>query len=243
MRFRAIVLVLFYAVLVLLVVPVLVVGAAFGVRKGIMAYGKWAMRVSRSWLRLEIETSGLEGLDRGRPSVFMANHLSFMDGPLLFMLLPGRTRVILKKSVFRLPVVGSAMHYVGFIPVDRKHASGGKRSIARAVRAMRKKGHSFLIFPEGTRSRSGKIQEFRRGGFFLALQSGAPIVPITIDGTYELMPKGQWYVRPGKIRVAFHASIPTAGLTAGDIPALSDRVKAAIVSGLAAPPPGASAAA
>ncbi len=238
MRCRAIVLVLFYIIIVLLVVPVLLVGAAFGVRKGIMAYGKWAMRVSRGWLRLEVETSGLDGLDRSRPSVFMANHLSFVDGPLLFMLLPGRTRVILKKSVFRLPVVGSAMHYVGFIPVDRKHASGGKRSIARAVRAMRKKGHSFLIFPEGTRSRTGKIQEFRRGGFFLAIESGAPVVPITIDGTFEAMPKGQWFVRPGKIRVSFHDPIPTAGLTPEDIPSLSDRVKAAIVSGPAAPAPG-----
>jgi len=235
MRFRTFTLALFYVVLVLLVVPVLIVGAAFGIRKGLMAYGKWAMRVSRGWLRIKVETSGLEELDRGRPGVFMANHLSFMDGPLLFMLLPGRTRVILKKSVLRLPVLGPAMRYVGFIPVDRKHASGGRRSIARAVRAMKMKGHSFLIFPEGTRSRSGRIQEFRRGGFFLAIESGAPIVPITIDGSFELMPKGQWFVRPGRIRVDFHAPIPTAGLTPEDIPALSDRVKTAIVSGLKPP--------
>jgi 1-acyl-sn-glycerol-3-phosphate acyltransferase len=237
MRFRSLILVLFYVLLVIIVVPVLIVGAAFGIRKGLMAYGKWAMRVSRRWLGIEVETSGLEELDRVRPGVFMANHQSFMDGPLLFMLLPGRTRVILKKSVLRLPVVGPAMRYVGFIPVDRKHTSGGRRSIAWAVRAMKMKGHSFLIFPEGTRSRTGKIQEFRRGGFFLAIESGAPIVPITISGTFELMPKGQWFVRPGRIRVAFHDPVPTAGLTPEDIPALSDRVKAAIVSGLAASSP------
>ena len=224
------------SILVLLVVPVLLVGAVFGIRKGLMAYGKWAMKVSRGWLRLEVETSGLEELDRGRSFVYMGNHVSFMDGPLLFMLLPGRTRVILKKSVLRLPVVGPAMRYVGFIPVDRKHASGGKLSIDRAVQAMRKKGHSFLIFPEGTRSRTGKIQEFRKGGFFLAIQSGAPIVPISINGTFELMPKGQWFIRPGKIRVAFHDPVPTAGLTPDDIPMLSDRVKAAIVAGLEPPP-------
>ena len=143
----------------------------------------------------------------------MPNHLSFLDGPLVMMLIPGAARVILKRSVLRLPIVGLGMRHVGFVPVDRKGAAGGKRSIARAAALMRDRGYSFLIFPEGTRSRDGNLRAFRRGGFFLALESGAPIVPVTIRGTFELMPKGQWFARRGTVRVAFHEPVPVTGYT------------------------------
>jgi len=90
-------------------------------------------------------------------------------GRLLFYVIPQRVRVILKKNIFRIPVAGAAMRFAGFIPVDRKRMSGGKRSIDEAVQAMKEKGYSFLIFPEGTRSRDGKLHDLKRGGFFLAV--------------------------------------------------------------------------
>lgn len=227
---RTVILLVFYVVLVALLTPVLLVFWALSIRDPLLRVAKWAMAVSRRILGLKIEVSGLENVEPGRSYVYMANHLSFLDGPLLFYVIPQRVRVILKKSVFRIPIVGQGMRFVGFVPVDRKRASGGKRSIDEAARMMKERGYSFLIFPEGTRSRTGKLQPFKRGGFFLALAAGAPIIPITIKGTFELMPKGRIFPRRGPIKVIFHPPVETAGRTVEDIPALLEAVRQAIAS-------------
>jgi 1-acyl-sn-glycerol-3-phosphate acyltransferase len=230
MRFRTIALVLFYVLLVIFITPFIGFCMLTGLRDPLIAVGQWAMRVSRRVLGIKVEVSGLDRIDPRTALIFMPNHTSFLDGPMLEMLIPGAARVVLKKSVGRIPIVGLAMRFVGFIPVDRKGAEGGKRSIARAVRMVREKGYSFLIFPEGTRSRDGKLQRFRRGGFFLALESGAPIVPVTIRGTFELMPKRQKYARRGSVRVAFHDPIPVTGYTIETMAGLMDEVREAILS-------------
>jgi 1-acyl-sn-glycerol-3-phosphate acyltransferase len=162
----------------------------------------------------------------------MPNHISFLDGPLAFMLIPQPVRVILKKEVFRLPVVGPGMRFVEFVPVDRKGARGGRASIERAARLMKDKGFSFLIFPEGTRSRDGQLQRFRRGGFFLALESGAPIVPISIKGTYDMMPKGSFFIKRSYLRVTFHPAVPVEDYQAENLSKLIDRVRLIIQTGL-----------
>jgi 1-acyl-sn-glycerol-3-phosphate acyltransferase len=221
-------LLLVYAVLILIAIPILIVCVLAGVRDPLIAYGKWAMRVSRVILGIKVEVLGREHARPGVPVVYMPNHQSFLDGPLIEMVLPVPARIILKKGVFGIPVVGIAMQYVGFIPVDRKGAQGGKKSVGRAAQLMRKRGYSFLVFPEGTRTRDGTLQAFRRGGFFLALESGAPIVPITIKGTFALMPRGQWYARRGRIQVIFHEAIPVAGYTVETMPALIEKVRAAL---------------
>lgn len=230
MRLRTIALVLFYVLLVILITPFIVFCMLTGLRDPLIAIGQWAMRVSGRVLGIKVDVSGLEGFDPRTALVFMPNHISFLDGPLLEMLIPGAARVVLKKSIVGIPIVGLGMRFVGFVPVDRKGVQGGKRSIARAVRMVREKGYSFLIFPEGTRSRDGKLQAFRRGGFFLALESGAPIVPVTIRGTFELMPKGQKYARKGTVQVAFHDPIPVTGFTIGTMAGLMEKVRDAIQS-------------
>lgn len=226
---RTIFLVLFYIVLVILITPFILFCMLTGLRDPLIAVGQWAMRVSRRILGIKVEVSGLDRIDPRTALIFMPNHISFLDGPLLEMLIPGAARVVLKKSVLRLPVVGLGMRHVGFVPVDRKSAEGGKKSIAWASSLMRERGYSFLIFPEGTRSRDGRLQAFRRGGFFLALASGAPIVPVTIRGTFELMPKGQKYARSGAVRVAFHDPIPVRGYTVETMAGLMDRVREVIL--------------
>jgi 1-acyl-sn-glycerol-3-phosphate acyltransferase len=228
---RTALLVLFYVVLIILITPFIIFCMLTGLRQPLVEIGLWAMRVSRRILGIEVEVSGLDRLEPGRPCVFMPNHESFLDGPLVMTLIPGVARVILKKSILKIPIVGTAMLFVGFVPVDRKGAQGGRKSIARAVRLMKTKGYSFLIFPEGTRSLDGRIGPFRRGGFFLALQSGAPIVPVTIRGTGALMPKKQWYARRGTVRVVFHDPIPMTGFAADTMPALMEKVKAVIETG------------
>ena len=223
---------LLFVVFVLLAVPLLIVSFLVRAPELLLAYGRGAVRLACWILGFDLSVEGREKLGPAGGFVFMANHLSLIDGPLLVALIPRRLRVILKKSLFQIPVIGAAMAYVGFVPVDRKHASGGQRAIARAARLMREKSVSFLIFPEGTRSRDGRLHDFRRGGFFLALESGAAIAPISIRGTYELMPKGQKYIRKGKIRVVFHEPVPVAGLGREDIPALMGRVRAVVAAGL-----------
>jgi len=225
-------LVLFYGVLVILLTPFILLCMLTGLRDPLIAVGQWAMRAGRRILGIRLEVSGLERLAPRTAYIYMPNHLSFLDGPMLEMLIPGAARIIVKKPVLRIPVVGLAMRHVGFVPVDRKGEEGGKKSIAKAAVLMRDKGYSFLIFPEGTRSRDGKLQRFRRGGFFLALETGVPIVPVTIRGTFELMPKGQRFARKGKVRVEFHEPVPVTGYTAETLGELMERVRAAISSGL-----------
>ena len=209
-------------------VPALPVCALLGLREPLVTAAYVLVRLARRVLGIGLEVSGLDRLDRGTAYVFMANHQSLLDGPVLMAHVRRPCRVILKKSILRVPVLGLGMRYVGFVPVERKGTEGGKRSIARAARWVREHRYSFLIFPEGTRSADGRLGPFRRGGFFLALESGAPIVPVTIRGTREIMPKGRWLARRGRVEVVFHEPISTAGLTVETMPALMENVRAAI---------------
>ncbi len=223
-KMRTIILLIFYLVGLILLTPVLLVFWALGKKEPVLDIGKWAMGVSRWILGLKVEVEGLENVDPHQNYVFMANHVSFLDGPLLFYIIPQRVRVILKKSIFRIPVAGQAMRFIGFVPVDKKSISRGKRSIDEAVQAIKEKGYSFLIFPEGTRSHDGQLHQFKRGGFVLAVTAQVPIIPITIKGTFELMPRGKIFPRKGKIKVIFHPPVETAGKTVADIPALLSHV-------------------
>ena len=229
---RSAILVIVFLILTLFAIPVLLVSALFGFRDVFLVYGRWMMRVGRIILGIDVEVTGLDRLDRETPYVFMSNHVSFLDGPLLMTILDRLARVIVKRFVFRIPILGLGMRFSGYVPLDREGAGAGRRSIARAAQWIKEKGYSFLIYPEGTRSFDGKLLRFRRGGFFLALESGAPIVPVTVQGTYELMPRGKWLVRKGRVKITLHEPIPVTGYTQDTMAELVDRVKAAVSSAL-----------
>ena len=232
---RTIFLGLVYLVFLLFLSVALLICWPFGVRDPLLAMAKWAMELGLKILGIRVEVSGRAAIDKEARYVFMANHLSFIDGPLLYRLIPQYVRIILKKSIFRIPVLGQGMRFVGFVPVDRKGVRGGRQSIDAAARLMRERGYSYLIFPEGTRSRGGRTQAFRRGGFFLAIEAGAPIVPISVAGTFELMPKGSMFARSGPVRARFHPPISSQGFGPANMGELMDRVRVAIESGLAEP--------
>jgi len=229
---RASFLLLIYTLIVILVGPVLLVFWVLGLREPLMAIGRWAMRIGRRVLGIDVEVSGLERFDHKASYVFMPNHESFLDGPMMVMVIPQSVRAIMKKNVFGIPVLGWAMRYVGCVPVDRRAGGGGIKSIEKASRLMRERGYSFLIFPEGTRSLDGKLQRFRRGGFFLAIAGGAPIVPVTIGGTFELMPKGRFGAKRGTVSVVFHPPVPVEGYSEGNVAELVEKVRTAVSSGL-----------
>ena len=230
---RTIFLFIIYVLISLFLIPLLLLCFLFNSSSPIIWAGKQAMKLGPKILGIRIDVSGVEVVEKEKSYIFMSNHLSFLDGPLLYFVIPQPIRVILKKEIFRIPIIGLGMKQVGFVPVDRKGIRGGKKSIDHAARLMKEKGYSFLIFPEGTRSRTGKLQDFRRGGFFLALASQSSIVPVSIQGTYDLMPKGSFFVKRGKITVSFHPPVSVRGKRTDVLPALLEEVRRVIQSGLA----------
>jgi 1-acyl-sn-glycerol-3-phosphate acyltransferase len=217
-------------VLGLVAIPVLLFCLLFGLREAFIRYGVWMMDVSRRVLGIEIEARGLEALDRRNPLIFMANHESFLDGPLLMTVLDRPVRAVVKRFVVDIPVMGPGMRFVGYVPVEKGGAGAGRAAILRAAEAVRKRGYSFLVFPEGTRSWDGALLPFSRGGFFLALHAGAPLVPVTIRGTRALMPRGSRLIRKGLVRVVFHPPVPVTGATPETMAGLMERVRTAILA-------------
>ena len=220
------------AVLTLPAALVLLASALLRRPEAFLAYGVWTMRVGQRLFGITVEAEGRDRLDRRTPSVFMCNHLSFLDAPAIVTVIDRPVRSIVKRFVFRIPVFGWGMRLAGFVPVDKEGIGEGRKRIARASGLIREKGYSFLVFPEGQRSWDGRLQPFRRGGFFLALEAGAPIVPVSVRGTYELMPRTTWRIRRGRVRIIFHEPVDVSGFTPEALPALMERVRAAIASGL-----------
>ncbi|MFC2164250.1 lysophospholipid acyltransferase family protein [Acidobacteriota bacterium] len=229
---RTIILTVVVFLFVLCLIPLIAVCFIFQWRAPLFFFGKGALNLARIVLGIKVDVIGREAVDRKKACIFMANHLSFIDGPLLFWLIPQSLRILLKKEIFRYPIIGLAMRLVGFVPVDRGGLRSGKKSIDRAAELIRERGYSFLIFPEGTRSRNGHIQPFRRGAFFLAVDSQAPVVPVSISGSFDLMPKGSLSTKRGRIKVIFHPEVPVQGLSKQDIPDLMKKIQDIIISGL-----------
>ena len=190
--------------------------------------------LARLWSRIvlgfagvKVQVQGANRLSRNQTYVFMANHLSAVDIWALYVALPVRVRMIAKKQLSMIPLFGWAMASGRFIFVDRGNAVAARRSIEEAKRRIRG-GHSVLIFPEGTRSRDGRLGAFKKGGFHLAIDSGVPVVPVALVGTRECMPRSSLLLRSGVVRVTFGEPVPTTGLTDSDRHVLLERVRSTI---------------
>ncbi len=177
-----------------------------------------------------VEASGPDPRRAPQPCLFLANHASNLDPPALWPFLP-RVIVMAKAAVFRYEPFGYAMRLARFIPVDRHSSESRLRALSLATERL-KGGLSILIFPEGTRTTDGRLLPFRPGPFMTAIDAGVPIVPITIVGSGRIMPRGEWAIRPGRVRVIFHDPIPTDRLTQAGRRALMQQVRHAIASGL-----------
>lgn len=166
---------------------------------------QWAMGIIRLGLRaggVRVRVSGLENITR-EPSIVMSNHVSNLDPPVLLPSIPGTTSVMLKKELMAIPLLGRAMRMGRFVPVARGHTrEEATRSIAAAREALQY-GMHITIFPEGTRSPDGKLLPFRKGGFFLATETNAPVVPVVLRGTDRLMRRGSFKLRSGEVSVEF----------------------------------------
>ena len=164
------------------------------------ALGRFGVRMALFLAGTRIVVEGQHLLGDHRNTVIMSNHVSHLDAPVLLQALRVDFRAVAKKEVFYLPAFNSVLRFAGFIEVDRADRTQATRAIARAVDALRG-GQCFLIFPEGTRSRTGELGPFKKGGFVVAMDAGSRIVPVALQGTRELMPRGGFRIRPGTVRV------------------------------------------
>lgn len=192
-----------------------------------------AQRIVRIGLRvgrIRVVVEGRERVPAHTACIFMANHVSNLDPPVLLPLLPGRTSAFLKRSLMKIPVLGYGFKLGEFVPVNRDgRVESAQESIAAAHRVM-EKGLHITTFVEGTRSRDGRMLPFKKGPFFLAMQAGAPCIPVSIYGTEALMSKGSMAIRPGTVHVVFHAPVVPGDYATRD--ELLQAVRAAIASGL-----------
>jgi 1-acyl-sn-glycerol-3-phosphate acyltransferase len=179
---------------------------------------------------IRVEATGREHVPAGKACIFMANHVSNLDPPALLPNIPGRTSVFLKRSLMKIPVLGYGMKLGEFVPVDRNGRVESAIESMNTARAVLAKGIHITTFVEGTRSRDGRMLPFKKGPFYLAMQTGALCVPISIYGTETMMAKGSLRIQPATAHIVFHAPIDTAEFATRE--ELMAAVRAAIASGL-----------
>jgi 1-acyl-sn-glycerol-3-phosphate acyltransferase len=159
--------------------------------------------------------AGVERLPRGRAAVYCANHASNIDAPLLFHVLHPRLHMLYKAEFGRMPILGPAAPVAGFIPVERQNHEQSQQAVDLAAESVAR-GHSFLVFPEGTRSRTGELLPFKKGGFIMAIKAQVPIVPVAILGGRAAMTRGSRLIRPVTVDVRVGEPIDTTGMTLDD---------------------------
>ena len=180
---------------------------------------------------VRVEAVGRERLDPARTYLFMSNHTSNLDPPLLLPLIPRRTSVMAKKELFSYPILGETMRIGSLVPVDRGNRESGISAV-RAASDVIRRGINMTIYVEGKRSFDGKLLPFKKGPFYLATECAVPVVPVTIVGTHEVMPKTRFRIQPGKVTVIFHAPIEPKDFGRRD--SLMERVWRVINAGLPA---------
>ena len=178
---------------------------------------------------VRVETVGLERLDAAGTYIFMSNHVSNLDPPILIPLIPRRTSVMVKKELFSYPILGRAMRMGSLVPVDRGNRDAGIEAVKTAKEVIGQ-GLNMTIYVEGKRSFDGNLLPFKKGPFYLAMECAVPVVPVTIAGTHYAMPKKRFAIRPGTVKVIFHDAIEPKDF--GSRECLMEKVRAAIDSGL-----------
>ena len=194
-------------------------------------------RILEIWSRLFLaippvtyEVHGAANADRGRQYVVVTNHLSNFDIPLVLLAVPGRVRFLAKRELFKIPLFGPAMAKVGVVKIDRRPGMSVHDAIFEAAADSLDRGYWLLVFAEGTRSSDGETAPFKKGAFRIAIDNDLPILPVVLEGTYEVNPPGSMLIYPGKAQVSILEPVETDGLTRADVSELSNRIRASMIA-------------
>jgi 1-acyl-sn-glycerol-3-phosphate acyltransferase len=193
--------------------------------------GRFCIRAAGLLCRVKVVREGQEKIAPGENYVFLSNHQGNFDGPVLCHAIPRDWKALIKKEMMRLPVLSMVLKQVRFVPIERLNPKQAQAGIDLGAKLL-KEGCSFVAFPEGTRSRDGRLGEFKKGVFIMAIKAQAPIMPVTIVGSAQIQPPGRYGIRPGHIKVIFHDPIVTAGMQIEDRHRLVQLTREAIASGL-----------
>jgi 1-acyl-sn-glycerol-3-phosphate acyltransferase len=228
---RTSIVVIYFSLALLLVMPWLILWSLLTGRPDFM------YRVTMKGVRCGVRIAGIrvhvEGLENIPPGVciFAANHVSNMD-PLAFVpAIPRRVSLLAKKEVFRIPILSKAMRMAKLIPVDREDREAAASSVDIAVKHLND-GLSFAVYPEGTRSRDGRLLPFKKGTFVMAIEAGVSVVPVSISGAQKLMRKGEWTLQPGEVTIRFGPAVDASRYTMDRRSELLARVEALVAAGL-----------
>ncbi len=201
-------------------------------------------KIANLWARMllwlastRVEVIGREHVRIDKPHIFMANHQSDFDILIVLAHIPGQFRWIAKKELFKIPIFGTAMRNAGYIEIDRQNHEKALKSLDEAAQKIRE-GKSVVTFPEGTRSKDGRVRPFKQGMFHLAIESGVPIIPISIIGARNIMPKRSLNVRPGKITMVIDQPVDVSAYTKETRGELIERVRNIIIGNVERPPAG-----
>ncbi|HEV2616887.1 MAG TPA: lysophospholipid acyltransferase family protein [Candidatus Acidoferrales bacterium] len=213
--------------------PVIAYSLLSGTSDFLFRAGKWGIRLSLRLAGVRVRTEGLHNIPPG-VCIFAANHVSNLDPPAALIAIPRRISFLAKREVFGVPVVGTALRLGKIVAVDRSDRDAAIASIDQAVQYLNE-GISFAVFPEGTRSKDGQLKPFKKGTFVMAIQGRVPVVPVSILGSRDRMPKGTLATIPGEILIRFAPSIDSTAYTMEERELLLARVQEAVAAGLTKP--------
>jgi len=194
--------------------------------------GRFGIAVALFLSGTRVVVEGREKLGDARNTVVMPNHVSHLDAPVLFEALGIDFKAVAKKEIFKIPFLGHVLRFAGFIEVDRKDRTQARQALDRAAASLRD-GNCFLIFPEGTRTRTGELGPFKRGAFVAAIEAGSRVVPAVLQGVGELMPRGRLRMRPGTVRLRLLDPVSAQSYSYDDRERLAEDVRGRIAEALA----------